>query len=66
MSEEKEETPECCKGCIKWNQFKEKCFVYWDLKKECTMHIGEGEISPIWSEPLPNTKLTKEEENMEK
>ena len=35
--------PESCKGCIRWEQFKEDCWVYWEQKKECTMHSDKLE-----------------------
>ena len=30
--------PECCIGCLKYDQFKESCWVYWEGKKDCTQH----------------------------
>ncbi len=33
--------PSCCKGCVKWDKFGKECWVYWDLKKECTMHLTD-------------------------
>jgi len=35
--------PECCKGCIKWEKFGKNCWVYWDLKKECTQRVEKVE-----------------------
>ncbi|MDP7116260.1 MAG: hypothetical protein QF632_01780 [Candidatus Woesearchaeota archaeon] len=29
----------CCKHCIKFDEFKDKCNVYWDNKKFCTMKV---------------------------
>ena len=34
-------TPEVCKGCAKWEKFKDKCWVYWEHKKVCTLHTDE-------------------------
>jgi len=36
--------PEVCEGCIRWEQFGKDCWVYWDLKKECTMHSDKFDI----------------------
>lgn len=45
MAEEQEaEAPECCKGCLVWQQFKDKCWVYWEKKKSCTMFAPEYEM----------------------
>jgi len=27
-----------CVGCLKWDLFKEKCWVFWEHKKICSMH----------------------------
>lgn len=33
----------CCEGCIKWEEFGRKCWVYWDKKKVCSQHTdNEG------------------------
>ena len=37
------EVPECCKECVKWEKFGKNCWVYWDLKKQCTMHAKDWE-----------------------
>ena len=36
--EEKIAAPNCCAGCVKWDMFGKNCWVYWDLKKQCTQH----------------------------
>ncbi len=41
-----EETPDCCKNCVKWEKFGKNCWVYWELKKDCTHH------STSWDEVL--------------
>ncbi len=33
----------CCKYCMKYDQFGTKCFVYWDLKKLCTMKVTNAQ-----------------------
>ena len=38
MAKKDNDIPQCCKGCVKWDKFGKECWVYWDLKKECTMH----------------------------
>jgi len=38
MAKKKKKIPECCKGCAKWEAFGDKCWVYWEGKKECSMH----------------------------
>lgn len=35
------EIPECCKECVKWDKFSKDCWVYWELKKECTLHAKD-------------------------
>lgn len=37
---DEESVSEVCQGCIKWDQFKKDCFVYWDKKKHCTMKVA--------------------------
>ena len=29
----------CCKHCVKWNEFKGDCNVYWENKRFCTMKV---------------------------
>ena len=38
----KQETPECCDGCIKWEQFGKDCWVYWERKKECAQKVTDA------------------------
>ena len=38
-----EEVPECCDGCVKWQQFGSECWVYWEKKKNCSQHTPTGE-----------------------
>jgi hypothetical protein len=46
-----EKANHCCKECLHFRKFKEKCWFYWENKKECTQRIEEGEeqdfVSPI-------------------
>jgi len=37
----KENIPECCKGCSKFDQFGKDCWVYWENKKECSQHSSQ-------------------------
>jgi hypothetical protein len=30
---------ECCKECIKWDQFGETCWAHWHGKKECSQIV---------------------------
>ena len=32
------DTPAVCRGCLKWERFGRKCWVFWEGKKVCTMH----------------------------
>ncbi len=34
-----------CNGCMNWDRFDKKCWVYWDLKKDCS-HFADGAIVP--------------------
>ena len=34
----------CCEECVKFEKFAKDCWVYWDLKKNCSMHAKD------WSE----------------
>ena len=34
----KEKIPECCQGCLNYNQFGKECWVFWENKKDCTQH----------------------------
>lgn len=49
MAEDK--TNICCTDCFHYKKFREKCWFYWEEKKECTQKIEEGEdkkfVSPI-------------------
>jgi hypothetical protein len=38
-----EEIPDCCDGCIKYQEFGKECWVYWEAKKSCTQHTPMGE-----------------------
>lgn len=41
---------EICKGCLRWEKFKEKCWVYWEGKKECSLKaktVEELAMSPF-------------------
>jgi len=38
--------PDCCDGCVKWEKFGKNCWVFWENKKECTMHIKD------WSDQI--------------
>ena len=40
---QKKEVPECCEGCAMWEQFGEKCWIYWEAKKNCTQHTGNND-----------------------
>jgi hypothetical protein len=33
------EDQHCCKHCLKYDQFQDKCSVFWDNKKFCTMKV---------------------------
>ena len=34
-----EATNECCKNCLKWQQFGEECWAHWHGKKECSQLV---------------------------
>jgi len=34
-----------CNGCMNWDRFEKKCWVYWDLKKDCS-HFADGSVIP--------------------
>jgi len=38
---EKKETPECCDGCAMWETHGNKCWYFWEGKKDCTQHTKE-------------------------
>jgi len=42
MAEEDNKTniPECCKECMKWDQFGEKCWVFWHGKSQCSQMVN--------------------------
>ncbi|NQU79674.1 hypothetical protein HQ545_07955 [Candidatus Woesearchaeota archaeon] len=29
-----------CKQCINWKEFKEKCWYFWEQKKECSQRVN--------------------------
>ncbi|MBW2967164.1 hypothetical protein KY362_01620 [Candidatus Woesearchaeota archaeon] len=31
--------PELCKSCLNWKDFKEKCWYFWEHKRECSQKI---------------------------
>jgi len=31
----------CCDGCLNFEQFGKKCWVYWENKKECSQHSSK-------------------------
>ena len=33
--------PECCKGCLKYDQFGKECWVFWENKRDCTHHSAK-------------------------
>lgn len=36
----KQETQnKCCANCLKWGQFGERCWVFWEGKKECSQRV---------------------------
>ena len=43
MAKKKEDIPEVCKGCLKFEKFKKNCFVYWEGKNFCTMKVRDME-----------------------
>ena len=47
MKEEKEELkiPECCTGCLKFDQFKHECWVYWEGKQDCSQHSEKDNLN---------------------
>lgn len=47
VKKESESAPECCDGCVNWERFGKECWVYWELKKDCTMHSIEGNIGSL-------------------
>lgn len=34
-----ESSKDICKDCLNWKDFKEKCWYYWEKKKECSQRI---------------------------
>jgi len=32
--------PETCKGCYRWEQWKDKCSYFWKNKKECGSKVN--------------------------
>ena len=42
MNEDNDNTPKCCDGCAMWKTQGNKCWYYWEGKKECTQHNREG------------------------
>jgi|GEM_PF-1575102 len=43
MAEEK--INECCRDCFHYKKHKDKCWFYWENKRECTQKLEEGEDS---------------------
>ena len=39
--EAKENAPECCVDCIKWDQWGKNCWLYWERKKHCTQKVTQ-------------------------
>ncbi|MFH2027771.1 MAG: hypothetical protein ABIJ08_01405 [Nanoarchaeota archaeon] len=39
--------PDCCEDCIKWEQFGKNCWVYWELKKNCTQKMTDSSQNQI-------------------
>lgn len=37
------EAPELCKGCVNWRVFGNRCWFYWEGKKECSQHRMDEE-----------------------
>jgi len=31
---------EVCKDCLRWDKFKDKCWVWWEHKKECSQKVA--------------------------
>lgn len=31
-----------CEGCMHWDNFGNKCWYFWELKKECSMHSDKS------------------------
>jgi hypothetical protein len=34
---DKDSTPSCCIGCVRWEKFGKNCYYFWEGKKHCTM-----------------------------
>lgn len=32
---------DCCKECMKWQKFGDKCWAHWDGKKECSQKVKD-------------------------
>jgi len=37
------EINEVCKDCLKWDKFQDKCWVWWQHKKECSQKVTTAE-----------------------
>ena len=37
-------TNDICKDCVKWEAFKEGCWVFWEGKKFCTQKVNKWEV----------------------
>jgi hypothetical protein len=48
-----EKTNPCCRECFHFKRFKEKCWFYWENKKECTQKIEEGDEQDF-ANPMEN------------
>jgi hypothetical protein len=36
------EINDVCKDCLFWGKFKDKCWVFWEGKKFCTMKVSDS------------------------
>jgi hypothetical protein len=44
MAQEKVPEPKgVCQGCAVWKKFGERCWVFWEHKKDCTMKVDDEE-----------------------
>ena len=39
----------CCEGCAIWETHRDKCFYFWEEKKNCTQHSGKGNTDQDFS-----------------
>ena len=47
---EKKGVSPVCDGCAQWGVFKEKCWFYWELKKECSQFKHQIAKEPKYKE----------------